>query len=317
MHKGLRTRGCTNQQDDQVVNSQTHIVLVGAGGIVGTSLLEEFLRHSWKLTVVSRSKLVGQFRYIEHDARGEERIDSKIQDNFDILVINAGHIKGSSSLYSDQEAFVKVNIDFTLELLELAKKRKASKVIFTSGLLFLGDHGETPVTENDQLQASSVYAASKLIAESVVASFCRENGISYYCFRLSSPVNISDYSLHTNVVGIWMREAKEGRPITVFGKGDRQQNFVSTSTVAQAYVAAIKNEANTSGIYNLASTGVLTMNELAGMIAERFGVPVNRQPDERELPTISRISTQKIQETFGLKLSDSRTVIRTMLQAHK
>ena len=212
---------------------------------------------------------------------------------------------------------MKVNIDFTLELLELAKKRKASKVIFTSGLLFLGDHGETPVTENDQIKASSVYGASKFIAESVVASFCRENDISYYCFRLSSPVNISDSSLHTNVVGIWMREAKEGRPITVFGKGDRQQNFVSTSTVAQAYVEAIKNEANTSGIYNLASTGVLTMNELAGMVAERFGVPVNRKPDERELPTISHISTQKIQETFGLKLSDSRTVIRTMLQAYK
>lgn len=299
------------------MNSQKHIVLVGAGGIVGTSLLEEFLRHSWNLTVVSRSKLVGQFRYIEHDALGEERIDSKIQDNFDILVINAGHIKGASSLYSDQKAFVKVNIDFTLELLELAKKRKASKVIFTSGFPFLGDHGETPVTENAQIKASSVYTASKFIAESVVASFCRENSISYYCFRLSSPVNISDYSLHTNVVGIWLREAKEGRPITVFGKGDRQQNFVSTSTVAQAYVEAIKTEANTSGIYNLASTGVLTMNELAGMIAERFGVPVNRQPDERELPTISRISTRKIQETFGLKLSDSRTVIRTMLQAYK
>ena len=70
-------------------------------------------------------------------------------------------------------------------------------------------------------------------------------------------------------------------PITVFGQGSRQQDYVSTDDIAFAVGQTLTSGA--SGIINVASGKPISNLNVARLISKPYGVPILREgedPDE-------------------------------------
>src|SRR6202007_362874 len=97
--------------------------------------------------------------------------------------------------------------------------------------------------------------------------------IDFYIFRLSSPVSAAFNRMPQTVVRKWIEQGISGKPILVYGKGRRTQNFIATSDISSIYNYCINHHCP-SGIYTVASANSISMESLARIISKHFNVPL-------------------------------------------
>jgi UDP-glucose 4-epimerase len=86
--------------------------------------------------------------------------------------------------------------------------------------------------------------------------------------RSFNPAN--KFNAYSSVVGIFLNQYKEGKPLTVTGDGSQKRDFIHVKDVAVAnYKASISQDyLNTS--YNVGSGATVTILELAKMISSNY-----------------------------------------------
>ena len=152
-----------------VKNNQ--IVVTGANGFVARNLRKHLSEKNIKLISISRN----DFKQFKNEMKivsknyNEKEILSKIKNS--VALIHLVGI-GKQSIKTDYNM---VNVEFTKHILNLSKKAKITKFIFTSGL------GVSPNT-------SSGYFISKYKAEQLIVN----SGLDYTIFRPSYIVGKND-----------------------------------------------------------------------------------------------------------------------------
>jgi UDP-glucose 4-epimerase len=171
-----------------------------------------------------------------------------------------------------------VNVDFTAALFDWAAARGVRGVVYISGFNLLRRPLDPVITEDHAVAPVTPYAITKYEGELALAKHADRGRFRGVCLRLSSPIPFAYTRLHDTVVKTWIDRARAGRPLTVFGRGDRTQDFVSTEDIASAVVGALRGEAR--GTYNVASGTALSMRELASLIAAQRPVPIQFEGDD-------------------------------------
>jgi UDP-glucose 4-epimerase len=72
-------------------------------------------------------------------------------------------------------------------------------------------------------------------------------------------------------LGSWIRLALEGHELDVYGDGSQRRDFTYVDDVVRAFLLAAVREEAVGQVYNLGSPEVVTLLELAGMLAEAAG----------------------------------------------
>lgn len=293
------------------------IVLIGGGGIVGTSLSKTLAIENHEVTVVSRQRPTVKAIFIKHSASEPiDQLSKKLNGTFDVIIINSGYVKETASLAGQLSNF-EVKLKYVLEILDLAKKKKVKKIIYTSTLAFLQKPFLKTITEEHPVAITSLYGATKFLAESTIISFCQTHKIKYYCFRLPSPVNTANMELHNNVIKVWINNAKAGKDIMIHGKGKRHQNFIDTKDISEIYLQTINSE-KISGIYNLASSSSMSMKNLAVMIGKKYNAKIKYDLLQKEDVSYKNISLKKLSSEFDtLSFRSSKKVINELLKTLK
>lgn len=153
--------------------------------------------------------------------------------------------------------------------------------------------GEKDETSPLQDHLSSAYLQAKKDGEALFLSYPKS-----VILRLSNPVTRNMDS--GNVIGTFYRRAKTGQPITLWGTGARQQDFIDSRDIAHAVKLLIENKA--AGLYNVAGGHSTTMAELAALFERLYGAAVTFSPqnDPQERHT-ARFSTAKLEQETGWK----------------
>jgi UDP-glucose 4-epimerase len=287
----------------------TKVLLAGGSGLVGNSLVKLLSKSDLDLTVISRAKPEKKVKFIEHDAMQPfSSLKEKLEGSYDVLIINSGYFKESGN-FPDLDSIFRVNLAYTSNLLEFARTAGVKKILYTSTLAFLQKPLQKEINEDHPVAAGSNYAMSKYLAESLAHSFCKENGIKFFSFRITSPVNTEKPEWHKNVLKKWAELAAGKKDLIVIGKGKRQQNFISTQNIAEIYSQAIEKDLP-DGIYVLAAPAALSMQALAELFAEKFGVNVTFDAATAEDPSFKNISTKKLESVFDTSsmMNSSRTI---------
>ena len=195
---------------------------------------------------------------------------------FDAVVHLASKTKVVQSL-EDPELYRRVIVDGTANVLAAAKVTGARRFVNVSsgGVIY----GQTPgacATEELPIAPISPYGRYKAEAETLVA----EAGISALTLR---PANIygprQRTDLEGGVVAIFQRCWRDGEPLTVYGDGTMERDYVFVADIAAAVLAALTSDRE--GVYNV-GTGVATsVNALIDCMSAVLGPP----PGVRHEPT--------------------------------
>jgi len=89
----------------------------------------------------------------------------------------------------------------------------------------------------DLSRTGHLYVSTKLAAEMLTRSYLAMYGQQFTILRYGIPYG--PRMREALVIARFVREANEGRPITIAGTGDQQRNFVYVEDLARAHVLAL------------------------------------------------------------------------------
>ena len=252
------------------MKSQT-IFLTGATGLVGSQLTEALSQHSFRVKALSRNKQlqVKGVEWIVSDILSSDLMLCKQLEGADVIIHNAACLKAGNTT-AELEEIQKVNVDFTERLLNCAVQVNIKKIIFTSGFNLVKKPLPDLISETAALNPTTPYAKSKYIGEQLMQEYAAKYALNMNILRLSSPVNLNVHLLPETVVKRWILQSVNNQTIQIHGNGNRTQDFVAVSDIANAFLSCIEYE-NVNGIFNIASGNTISMIQLAELITKKYG----------------------------------------------
>jgi NAD dependent epimerase/dehydratase len=159
------------------------ILVTGAGGFIGSHLVEELLRIGAQVKAFvhynSRNDW-GLLEFLPKDTLKEiEVVAGDICDPFSVrnaikgceMVFHLAALIGIPYSYMAPQSYIAVNAQGTLNVLQASLDQGVEKVIHTSTSEVYGTAKYVPIDENHPLNPQSPYAASKVSADKLASSY--------------------------------------------------------------------------------------------------------------------------------------------------
>jgi UDP-glucose 4-epimerase len=165
----------------------------------------------------------------------------------------------------------KVNLAGTVNVLEAARRAKVRRVIFSSSSAVYGDQEKIPTDEESRANPQSPYGLQKLESEMNCALWSRLYGletVSLRYFNIYGPRQNPD-GAYASVIPKFIRQKKDGEPLTVAGDGKQTRDFINVRDVVRANILAMDSAlAGRGEAINIGSGIGCSVNEIAGIIGE-------------------------------------------------
>lgn len=227
---------------------------------------------------------------------------STIDTNVDYIFMFAG-LTGTHAGFDAYERYVKINEISLLNLLDVIRKSGfRPKVIFPSTRLVY-EGCNKPLKEEDKKDAKTIYAVNKMACESYLKAYHNRYDIPYTVFRICVPYGnllSTDYSFGT--VGFFIKQAKAGNDITLYGGGTIKRTFTHMEDLCYQVVEGAMKKDSDGQIYNVGGE-TLSLRQAAEIVAIKYGTKVVDLPwPERDLRIESNhtyFDDTKIQALLG------------------
>jgi len=169
----------------------------------------------------------------------------------------------------------------TVNVFTSAKEAGVKRVIFASSSSVYGDQKEFPLREDMTPSPKSPYALQKLVGEQFAKVFTELYGLPVVCLRFfcvygSRLLFDSDYSL---VLGKFLKLAKEGKPLIIYGDGEQTRGFCYVDDIVNANVLAMEKDLKGGEIINTGGDRAISVNFLADLIGGEKEYKEERQGD--------------------------------------
>ncbi len=245
-------------------------VITGGAGFIGSHIAEYLLQMGHRVTVIDNLRtgfeknLKGLgVRFFEEDIRNKKLID-KIITNTDCIFHLAALVSVPESLLKIREC-IDINTIGTINILEAAKHNQNCKVVFSTSAANYGDNPILPKVESMLPEPMTPYAITKLDGEYYLKMFSNQYNVptaSLRYFNVFGPRQ-NPKSAYAAAVPIFINNALQNKPITIFGDGSQTRDFIYVKDVVRANILASKVGDET---YNVALGHSTSILELAKKI---------------------------------------------------
>lgn len=221
------------------------IAVTGSSGFLGSAVVK--LLHSKNITVIPISRKNG-FDICKPDTL-------KSIEPFDVLIHLAAHTFVPDS-YNRTAEFFTININGTLNALELCKKHKA-KMIFASSYVY-GPPSYLPVDEQHPVNMWNPYASSKIISEQLCHVYHSEFEVPVdilRIFNIYGPGQNESFLIPKVIKGVFEGQLNLE---TLTPKRD----FVHVEDVADAFLKCAENNAAGYATYNIGSGASYSVQQI-------------------------------------------------------
>ena len=169
------------------------ILVTGSSGFIGSHLTEYLVERGYEVVAFDRynnnnhygwlekSKYKKKIEFILGDIRDYDSVNKAMKSCQGVMHLAA--LIGIPYSYISPTAYIKTNVEGTLNILESAKNLKLKQVIITSTSEVYGTAIKKKLSENDELKAQSPYAASKIAADQLSLSYYRSFGLPVKIIR--------------------------------------------------------------------------------------------------------------------------------------
>jgi UDP-glucose 4-epimerase len=171
---------------------------------------------------------------------------------------------------------IQTNVLGTVHLAQAAIEAGVRRFVFvsTGGALY-GEPATVPVTEEVRTTPASVYGASKVAAEQYLSVLVASSAMTLSVLR---PGNIygpaQDPHGEAGVVAIFTQRMLRGEPVTIFGDGSQQRDYVYVDDVVDAALLAATGAPATCLIGSGSGTSTQTIWETLARLTGTGGVPL-------------------------------------------
>jgi len=183
--------------------------------------------------------------------------------DFDAIVHMAA-ITEIKKTVEDPRLCFEVNCFGSLNMLDLALRKKVNRILLTSSANVYGAPKENPVTEDSPFDPRLPYDYSKVVLENMALSFYRTKSLPVSLTR--SWLLFGEYDQPTRATLRFIRACLKDEPLTLFNGGKDTTSPSHAVNFAKLALAILTNEKAVGRAYNFGGERPVTIRELAETI---------------------------------------------------
>jgi UDP-glucuronate 4-epimerase len=227
-----------------------------------------------------------RFRFVELDFADAGALAALEHEDFD-RIVHLGAQAGVRYSIENPHAYVQSNLVGHLNLLELARHRRSSHLVYASSSSVYGGNKTLPFRVEDRVDHPlSLYAATKKADElmsETYASLYRLPQTGLRFFTVYGPWGRPDMAMWLFTKAIFA-----GEPINVFGEGNMRRDFTYIDDIVTGIVAALDNPPPDDGeekaggsrtphrLYNIGNNNSEELTRMIAILEEAIGRKAER-----------------------------------------
>jgi len=279
------------------------VIVTGGSGFVGKETINYLVRNGYN--VFNYDLLEG------YDVCNRALLEDIIEEGDKILHLAAVSRFKAADL-DPQRAF-SVNVGGTYNVLDIARKKGAERVVYSStGSVYMPVQ-KTPITENHPIRGNSPYATSKALADKLCQDFMGDN-LKIVVLRYA---HLYGPTKKRNAIYNFITRLDHGLKPMIYG-GKQSNDFTYIKDVVQANLLALETP-NVNECYNIGTGEEIPILKAVNIIKdilgskEGFNITASREVDpERFVFDISK-AREKLGYEPQYKFEDGvRETIRLM-----
>jgi UDP-glucose 4-epimerase len=262
------------------MTKDSHVIVTGGAGFIGSHLVERLLRDGKRVVVIDDLSTGNLENLGAVENRDELRvIGQKISECAELpelmaraeSVYHLAAAVGVELVVKRPIHVIETNLHETEILLETAAPHRVP-VLITSTSEVYGKSQKSDFSEEDDLiigpphQSRWSYACSKLMDEFLALAFAQERGLPVTLVRVFNTVGPRQTGRYGMVLPRFIAAAKAGTPLQVYGDGQQSRCFCYVLDTVEALVRLQHNPTSRGEIFNIGGGEEISILKLAELV---------------------------------------------------
>lgn len=252
-----------------------NILLTGGCGFIGSHVADRLVADGHAVTVLDdlssgrKANLNPKAKLVKGDVADEKKV-RRLVANAD-AVIHLAAIASVQVCTNDWLRAHRTNLTGTVTILDAARKNK-TPVIYASSAAVYGDNPELPLSERSATKPFSAYGLDKLSCEHNAAIAWQYHGVPSVGLRFFNVYGPRQDALspYSGVISKFAANAKDERPLIIFGDGEQTRDFIYVGDIVELIVAALPHKEG-AAVYNGCTGQATSLKQLAAAIGDTLG----------------------------------------------
>ena len=284
------------------------ILVTGGAGFIGSHVAEALRTRGHEVVVLD--DLSGGFvdnvpegaRFVEGSVNDIDLVNALFyKEQFDYVYHLAAYAAEGLSHFIKRFNYAN-NLLGSVNLINASVNSGVKCLVFTSSIAVYGSSPDLPMHEHTPARPEDSYGVAKYAVEQELEICRRLFGLDYIIFRphnvYGERQNIGDK--YRNVVGIFMNQILQRKPMTIFGDGSQCRAFSYIADVATVIADSIDVPGARNQTFNIGADRPYTVQQLALAVAHAMEV----EPEIVHLPARDEVlaaysSHAKLRAVFG------------------
>lgn len=254
------------------------VLVTGGAGFLGAHLSRELLRGGHEVVVLDdlsgglRENVPSEAKLVVGTICDPVLVRDLFRDHqFDVVFHLAAYAAEGLSHFIRRFNYTN-NVIGSVTLINEAIRHRVKRFVFTSSIAVYGT-GELPLLETHVPRPEDPYGIAKLAVEQDLAVAYAHFGLEYTIWR---PHNLygeyqSMRDRYRNVVAIFLNQAMQNKPLTIFGDGLQTRAFTYVGDVIEAIAKSAWHPGARNCIFNVGGDQTHTVRELAEAVLRVSG----------------------------------------------
>lgn len=287
-------------------------LITGGCGFIGSHLADALIAHGHSVTILddlSTGKMENvpeKARVIVGDARDYKTVEKAfigIDGCFHLAAIAS--VEKSINHWRDTHT---VNATATVNLFQVASRMSRKiPIVYTSSAAVYGDNASVPLSEDAEKNPVTAYGVDKLACDMHARIAWHVHNIPTLGLR---PFNIygprqDPKSPYSGVISIFSDKIINNQPITIYGSGEQQRDFVYVADAVKVFMAGMRNLNRGHNIINVCTGQATSINRVVDILENLYDVHAIRisAPPRKGDILISMGNPKKLAEVLNMKLT--------------
>ena len=255
------------------------ILVTGGAGFIGSHVVDLFVNQGYEVVVVDNlstgrvTNLNPAAKFYQTDIRSPEVAEIVARERPDFISHHAAQIDVRRSV-ADPLFDAEVNVLGSIRLIEAARQYGVQRFVYIStGGAVYGEPEYLPCDEAHPINPICPYGISKHTVEHYLFLAHYNYGLNYTVLRYPNVYGPrQDPHGEAGVVAIFCGRMLRQEPVTIYGDGLQERDFLYVGDCARANLLAVQQAQD--GIYNLGTGRGANINELFDILREITHYPL-------------------------------------------
>jgi UDP-glucose 4-epimerase len=255
-------------------------VVTGGAGFIGSNLVDRLLALGH--TVVAYDNLSTGVESFLDQARANPAFTLVHGDTLDLPALTAAmggsdavfHLAANADVRFGTEhprKDLEQNTIATFNVLEAMRAAGVRRIAFSSTGSIYGEADVFPTPERAPFPVqTSLYGASKLAGEGMIAAYCEGFGFQGYIFRFVSI--LGERYTHGHIFDFYKRLRSNPGELYVLGNGQQRKSYLYVQDCIDAILLAMDTAQEKVNIFNLGADEYCAVNDSIGWITGHLGL---------------------------------------------